>query len=73
MVNMSVQKRLQRKWKKLLLAWQQLAIQQEKEVQMNRTEARRLINQLLDPNTEMDDKQLAAARLTELIKLLLPE
>ena len=40
---------------------------------MNRTEALRLINQLLDTNTEMDDKQLAAARLTELIKLLLPE
>ena len=40
---------------------------------MNRDEALRLINSLLDPAIPMDAKQLAAARLSELIKLLLPE
>lgn len=40
---------------------------------MKRKEALRLINTLLDPTTSMDEKQLAAARLSELIKLLLPE
>lgn len=40
---------------------------------MNRREALRLINSLLDPTTPIDEKQLAAARLSELIKLLLPE
>lgn len=40
---------------------------------MNRREALRLINSLLDPATPIDEKQLAAARLSELIKLLLPE
>lgn len=40
---------------------------------MNRKEALRLINSLLDPTTPMDEKQLAAARLSELIRILLPE
>ena len=40
---------------------------------MNRHEALRLINSLLDPATPIDEKQMAAARLSELIKLLLPE
>lgn len=40
---------------------------------MNRHEALRLINALLDPTTPMHEKQLAAARLSELIRILLPE
>ncbi|MBS6237472.1 MAG: hypothetical protein KH897_03610 [Bacteroides sp.] len=40
---------------------------------MKRHEALRLINSLLDPTTPMDEKQLAAARLSELIRILLPE
>lgn len=40
---------------------------------MNRNEALRLINALLDPTTSMPEKQLAAARLSELIRILLPE
>lgn len=40
---------------------------------MNRKEALRLISVLLDPTTPMDEKQLAAARLSELIRILLPE
>ncbi|WP_303071480.1 hypothetical protein [Bacteroides nordii] len=40
---------------------------------MNRHEALRLINSLLDPDTPMDEKQLAVARLSELIRILLPE
>lgn len=40
---------------------------------MTRTEALRLVNMLLDPTTPMEEKQLAGARLSELIKLLLPE
>lgn len=40
---------------------------------MKRKEALRLINALLDPTTSMDEKQLAAARLSELIRILLPK
>ena len=40
---------------------------------MNCHEALRLINSLLDPTTPMDEKQLAAARLSELVRILLPE
>lgn len=40
---------------------------------MKRHEALRLINSLLDPSTPMDEKQVAAARLSELIRILLPE
>lgn len=40
---------------------------------MNRHEALILINSLLDPTTPMDEKQLAAAILSELILILLPE
>lgn len=40
---------------------------------MKRKEALQLINSLLDPTTPMDEKQLAAARLSELIRILLPE
>lgn len=40
---------------------------------MKRKEALRLINSLLDPTTPMDEKQVAAARLSELIRILLPE
>lgn len=40
---------------------------------MSRKEALRLISTLLDPTTPMDEKQLAAARLSELIRILLPE
>lgn len=40
---------------------------------MNRHEALQLINAILDPTTPMDEKQLAAARLSELIRILLPE
>lgn len=40
---------------------------------MNKHEALRLLNSLLDPETPMDEKQLAVARLTELIRILLPE
>lgn len=40
---------------------------------MNRHEALRLINSLLDPNTPTHEKQLAAARLSELIRILLSE
>ena len=40
---------------------------------MSRAEALRLINELLDPNIPMEERQLAAARLSELVKLLLPE
>lgn len=40
---------------------------------MNRHEALRLLNSLLDPTTPMDEKQVAAARLSELIRILLPE
>ena len=40
---------------------------------MKRKEALQLVSSLLDPATPMDEKQLAAARLSELIKLLLPE
>lgn len=40
---------------------------------MKRHEALRLINSLLEPTTPMDEKQLAAARLSELIRILLPE
>ena len=40
---------------------------------MNRYEALRLINSLLDPTTPMDEKQVAAEQLSELIRILLPE
>ena len=40
---------------------------------MDRKQALQLINMLLDPTTPMDEKQLAAARLSELIRILLPE
>ena len=40
---------------------------------MKRKEALQLINSLLDPTTSMDEKQLAAARLSELIRILLPK
>jgi hypothetical protein len=40
---------------------------------MKRKKALRLINSLLDPSTPMDERQLAAARLSELIRILLPE
>lgn len=40
---------------------------------MNRYEALRLINSLLDPTTPMDEKQVAATQLSELIRILLPE
>ena len=40
---------------------------------MNRHEALRLVNKLLDPETPMDEKQRAAAQLSELIRILLPE
>lgn len=40
---------------------------------MKRREALLLLNSLLDPETPMDEKQLAVARLTELIRILLPE
>ncbi|WP_165450471.1 hypothetical protein [Bacteroides xylanisolvens] len=40
---------------------------------MNRYEALRLVNKLLDPETPMDEKQRAAAQLSELIRILLPE
>ncbi|WP_291528603.1 hypothetical protein [Bacteroides sp. UBA939] len=40
---------------------------------MNRHEALQLVNSLLDPITPMEEKQLAAARLSELIRILLPE
>lgn len=40
---------------------------------MNRKEALQLINKLLDPTTPMDEKQRAAAQLSELIRILLPD
>nr|DAO84790.1 MAG TPA: hypothetical protein [Caudoviricetes sp.] len=40
---------------------------------MKRKEALQLVSSLLDPTTPMDEKQLAAARLSELIRILLPE
>jgi len=40
---------------------------------MKRKEALQLVRSLLDPATPMDEKQLAAARLSELIRILLPE
>lgn len=40
---------------------------------MRRKEALQLVSSLLDPATPMDEKQLAAARLSELIRILLPE
>lgn len=40
---------------------------------MNRKEALQLVNRLLDPKTPMDEKQRAAAQLSELIHILLPE
>lgn len=40
---------------------------------MNRHEALQLVNKLLDPTTPMDEKQRAAAQLSELIRILLPE
>lgn len=40
---------------------------------MKREEALRLINILLDPSTPMYEKQLAATRLSELIRILLPD
>lgn len=40
---------------------------------MKLKEALQLINSLLDPTTSMNEKQLAAARLSELIRILLPE
>lgn len=40
---------------------------------MTRNEALKLIRSLLDPTVPMDEKQLAAARLSELIRILLPE
>lgn len=40
---------------------------------MTRKEALRLVNELIDPNTPMEDRELAAARLTEFIKMILPE
>ncbi len=40
---------------------------------MNRKEAIRLVNSLLDPTTPMDEKQVAAARLSELIRILVSE
>lgn len=40
---------------------------------MNRHEALQLINSLLDQTVPMLEKQLAAARLSELIRILLPE
>ena len=40
---------------------------------MNRHEALQLGNKLLDPETPMNEKQRAAAQLSELIRILLPE
>lgn len=40
---------------------------------MKRREALLLLNSLLNSETPMDEKQLAVARLTELIRILLPE
>jgi len=40
---------------------------------MNRKEALQLVNKLLDPETPMEEKQHAAAQLSELIRILLPE
>ena len=40
---------------------------------MKRKEALQLVSSLLDPTTPIDEKQLAAARLSELIRILLPE
>lgn len=40
---------------------------------MDRHEALQLVNKLLDPTTPMDEKQRAAAQLSELIRILLPE
>ena len=40
---------------------------------MNRHEALQLVNKLLDPETPMNEKQRAAAQLSELIRILLPE
>lgn len=40
---------------------------------MKRKEALQLVSSLLDPDTPMDEKQLAVARLSELIRILLPE
>ena len=40
---------------------------------MNRHEALQLINKLLYPEVAMDEKQRAAAQLSELIRILLPE
>lgn len=42
-------------------------------ITMNREQALQLVNKLLDPNTQIDEKQRAAAQLQELIKILLPE
>ena len=40
---------------------------------MNRHEALQLINKLLDPEAAIDEKQRAAAQLSKLIRILLPE
>ena len=40
---------------------------------MTRTEVLRLINLLLDLTTPMEERQMAAYRLSELIRILLPE
>ena len=40
---------------------------------MKRYVALRLISTLLDPTTPLEEKQLAAAKLSELIRILLPE
>ena len=40
---------------------------------MKRHEALQLVNKLLNPETSMDEKQRAAAQLSELIRILLPE
>ena len=40
---------------------------------MTRTEALRLLNILIDVNIPMQERQLAAARLAELIRFVYPE
>lgn len=49
------------------------SIQHPKNNIMNRHEALQLVNKLLDPETPMNEKQRAAAQLSELIRILLPE
>lgn len=40
---------------------------------MTREEALKLIEVLVSPDTSMEEKRVAAARLSELIRILLPE